>query len=111
VTDVLLGCVGGGIGVAVQRLWLNRVPPVRPAARHRQLQKALIWAAAAVVYSMFLALLFWAPFDWTHDTAGVEKRLHGFWVVPFSRLYSGTEYHALVHILRRVLWFVPLGVL
>ncbi|MCA9116956.1 MAG: VanZ family protein, partial [Planctomycetaceae bacterium] len=111
VTDVLLGCVGGGIGVAVQRLWLNRVPPVRSAGRPRQLQQALIWAAVAVVYSMFLALLFWAPFDWTLDPAGVEGRLHGFWAVPFSRLYFGTEYHALVHILRRVLWFVPLGAL
>lgn len=67
------------------------------------------WLITAALYAVLLVVVFSAPFEILHDRQQWKLRYEGFWTVPFARLYYGTEFHALSQILRKVLFFVPLG--
>lgn len=60
---------------------------------------------------MVLAAVFWSPFDVTHDKHLIKQRLDGLVQVPFSALYAGSDFNAMNQVLRKGLWYAPLGVL
>lgn len=108
-TDVIMALLGAAIGVQIggklgkpvmvtmvsqpgsQRLWLG-------------LGAALLWTAVLVV-------VFWYPFAFRLEGEFVRQNLAGFFKVPFYTYYYGTEYRAATEALRKIGFFIPLGVL
>ena len=84
-------------------------PPSETVAPTRY--PAMPWLIGFMLYTCFLVILFWAPFEFTHDKTVIKSQLNGFFAVPFARLYRGSYTKALFLILRKTLWFAPLGVL
>jgi glycopeptide antibiotics resistance protein len=58
-----------------------------------------------------LAVVFWSPFDFRVERAFVLERLPRLWRVPLTSYYYSTEYRALTELLRKTLFFAPLGVI
>ena len=110
-TDVLTAGAGcwlgswlpGLNGAATQAATAPGQPAARAGAmRHLPAALFLLWAAGVLI-------LFWFPFDVRTEGAWLRPRLEGFWRVPFSTYYQGTEFHALNELLRKVLAFAPGG--
>jgi glycopeptide antibiotics resistance protein len=108
--DLLTGTAGVAGGA-----WL--MGRLRGAATVNSTVTAPRWTTAAplllmtVAYSGLLLAIFWAPFDFTTDADLVRRRVQGFFRVPFSALYWGSEFHAVTQVLRKLLLFAPLGAL
>lgn len=56
-----------------------------------------------------LLFVFWFPFDFRTDGAFIKSRLDFMQRVPFEVYYFGTEYRAITEVLRKTLFFAPLG--
>jgi glycopeptide antibiotics resistance protein len=56
-----------------------------------------------------LLFVFWFPFDFRTDGAFIKSRLDFVQRVPFEVYYFGTEYRAITEVLRKTLFFAPLG--
>jgi glycopeptide antibiotics resistance protein len=115
VTDVFTAAAGAAVGIAVgSRLKRERarrddsaaLDPRSAPATQRWMPFALsgLWIAA-------LAFVFWFPFDFRTDGAFVRSRLDFVLRVPFEVYYFGTEYRAITEVLRKTLFFAPLGAL
>ncbi len=107
-TDLLTELIGVVIGAYLMMLYR----PVTERDEGRAQPVSLIhfgWLAAAVSWCVVLCLGFWTPFDFAFDKEMLRDRLEGFFRVPFSSLYSGNDFNAIVQITRKTLLFVPLG--
>lgn len=69
------------------------------------------WLLAALVYAALSVVVACAPFDLVDDPQLRVARLRSILRVPFSSLYTGSEFQAVTIILRNVLWLAPLGIL
>jgi len=110
VTDVLLGTLGVGIGACLMR-WLRRwrreeEPPQPIAVATR---RSCLWLGSAGVYAVFVVAVFCAPFNPIDDRRELKRRYEGFYRVPFAALYGGSEYKAVSEVLKKGLFFAPLG--
>ena len=112
-TDVLTGLCGVAVGAWLMRRWRSRLTrevgePVSPAFR-----RAAGWLALAAAYAVLLAAIFCvtgdAALDLDADKQQIRQRFEGFWRIPFAALYTGSEFNALSEILRKMLWYAPLG--
>ena len=56
-----------------------------------------------------LLVVFWYPFDFRTDGAFIKSRLDFLQRVPFEVYYFGTEFRAITEVLRKTLFFAPLG--
>jgi hypothetical protein len=56
-----------------------------------------------------LLFVFWFPFDFRTDGVFIKSRLDFVQRVPFEVYYFGTEYRAITEVLRKTLFFAPLG--
>ncbi|MCO6459433.1 MAG: VanZ family protein [Pirellulaceae bacterium] len=82
----------------------------------RSLTKALTWGPrpwllATLAYAALSLVVACAPFDLVDDPQLRVERLRSILRVPFSSLYTGSEFQAVTIILRNVLWLAPLGIL
>jgi len=105
VTDVLTAAIGAALGsFAGGRLAAREAPTGRPLPWAAWLPFALAagWMAA-------LCFVFWFPFDFRTDGAFIKSRLGFVQRVPFEVYYFGTEYRAITEVLRKTLFFAPLG--
>jgi len=105
VTDVLTAAAGAGLGVQigarlVKHRAIHRPPP--DWAIGLPFLLAAGWAAV-------LLLLFWFPFDFQTEGSFIKERLALMHRVPFETYYFGTEFRALTEVLRKTLFFLPLG--
>lgn len=109
-TDLVTAAVGGGLGVALG---------ARSAAQGRSRGRTgglfvpqWVWPALALLgWSLFLAALFWYPFNFRPEREVAQTRLELFWRVPFYSYYYGSEFRAATELLHKVLFFVPVGAL
>jgi hypothetical protein len=70
----------------------------------------VIWFGVAGLYSLFLALVFCAPFHpILQDRPQLKERFLGFWCVPFAALYQGSEFNSISEVIKKGLFFAPLG--
>lgn len=104
VTDVLLAAVGGAAGAGLHRAlaaWLALQPWRRDAWLVRLWW---LWLAGAMA-------VLWLPFDfrWPDDVAAAG--LQAFTRLPFQTYFERGEFHALNEILRKMLVFLPGGLL
>ena len=105
VTDLFTAVLGAALGSLVgsrlaTRAALQNTPPLW--ANWLPFALATGWMAA-------LCFVFWFPFDFRTDGAFVKSRLDFVQRVPFEVYYFGTEYRAITEVLRKTLFFAPLG--
>lgn len=109
VTDIITASLGSLAGAAcVSRAWLRRdgVPEQGSATTRR-----MPWPSLWLAWSALALAVFWYPFEFDASSDFVRPRLAGWAGVPFATYYMGTEYHALTELLRKVLMFMPGGLL
>lgn len=113
VTDLFTAAVGATLGTTIASRLRSRAPheditvdrfPSAAMRRWTPFALSALWMAA-------LALVFWFPFDFRTDGAFVRSRLDFVLRVPFEVYYFGTEYRAITEVLRKTLFFAPLGAL
>jgi glycopeptide antibiotics resistance protein len=105
VTDILTASVGAALGSFAGGYLVRREAPAgKPLAWGAWLPFALAagWMAA-------LLFVFWFPFDFRTDGAFVKSRLDFVQRLPFEVYYFGTEFRAITEVLRKTLFFAPLG--
>ncbi len=105
VTDIFTAAIGAALGSFVGgRLAAREAPTAQPVPWAAWLPFALAagWAAA-------LLFVFWFPFEFHTDGAFIKSRLDFVYRVPFEVYYFGTEYRAITEVLRKTLFFAPLG--
>lgn len=105
VTDLFTAAAGAALGV-----WIGG----RLAAREAPASQAPPWSAwlpfaLAAGWVAALMFVFWFPFDFRTDGAFIKSRLDFVQRVPFEVYYFGTEYRAITEVLRKTLFFAPLG--
>ena len=105
VTDVFTAAFGAVLGSFVGgRLAAREVATGHPPSWAASLPFAL---AAGWVAALFF--VFWFPFDFRTDGAFIKSRLDFVQRVPLEVYYFGTEYRAITEVLRKTLFFAPLG--
>ncbi|MGE5321169.1 MAG: VanZ family protein [Hyphomicrobiaceae bacterium] len=105
VTDILTASAGAALGsFAGGHLARREARAGKPLPGGAWLPFALAagWMAA-------LLFVFWFPFDFRTDGAFVKSRLDFVQRVPFEVYYFGTEFRAITEVLRKTLFFAPLG--
>ena len=103
VTDVFTAAIGAALGV-----WVGGRLVDAPVGRTLQWGTWLPFALAAG-WMAALLFVFWFPFDFRTDGAFIKSRLDFVYRVPFEVYYFGTEYRAITEVLRKTLFFAPLG--
>lgn len=112
-TDILTGAVGGLIGALIARRFVvARGKDGGNTDLHSvfQSRRLLIGWLGYLAWTVALCVIFWYPYDVTIKRDVVAKAIDGFFSVPFRTYYFGSEYRAVTELLRKVLFFVPLGV-
>lgn len=109
VTDIVIGVAGGVLGICLARGLVAGRPAARSETRTKPRYAWLGWLAVVAVYAAALAALFLWPMDFSLDRATVKERLDGFFDVPFSKMYNGPIFESASNLVRKVLWFAPLG--
>ena len=101
-------CVGW-----IARRWFARDLSQHPAEPpwYRSLGITAVWLSVAAIYAAGLIALFWSPFEFVWDVGFAKQRWEDFFRTPFAALYYGSEFHATEQVLRKVLFFAPLGAL
>jgi len=112
-TDIVTAATGAAAGGWLMRRWYAEDLAQRPVepGRFRDMGIAAAWLSAAVLYAAGLIALFWSPFEFVWDLDFAKQRWQEFFRTPFAALYLGSEFHATEEVLRKVLFFAPLGVL
>jgi glycopeptide antibiotics resistance protein len=105
VTDIFTAAAGAALGSFIGG---------RLAAREASASQPLPWAewlpfVLSAGWMAALLFVFWFPFDFRTDGAFIKSRLDFVHRVPFEVYYFGTEYRAFTEVLRKTLFFAPLG--
>lgn len=112
VTDLVTGSVGVALGaVAARYLTVENGGALRPETPSARTRIDGRFLAAALGYAALVAAVFWAPFDFTLDPEILKPKVKEFLRVPFQALYVGSDFNTMVQVLRKSLWFAPLGAL
>ncbi len=105
ITDLFTAAAGAALGsFAGGRLAVRAAPASRMPAWSGWLPFAL-----AAGWMALLLFVFWFPFDFRTDGAFIKSRLDFAQRVPFEAYYFGTEYRAITEVMRKTLFFAPLG--
>ena len=109
-TDVITGTVGVWLGVWFTKR-LCKLPNMAPQPVAQVLRDRMVWGGLALVYTAILCAFFWWPFNIEQDNELIAERMEGYFRVPFSAMYWGSEFNALTQMLRKTLLFSVLGFL
>ena len=107
--DIILTSTGIALGV----VFMHKVYGVKSKGRIEEKKdyhlRTWPWLIFSFFYSVFLVVVFCIPFDPINDMSMIKSRYIGFYKVPFSALYHGSEFNAVSEILKKGLFFAPLG--
>jgi glycopeptide antibiotics resistance protein len=111
-TDLFTGTFGIVIGHWIARRWRTPVAPQKSENLDgpKKLIQISVWSCLLIGYSIVLISVFWYPFDLIEDIALVKDRWRHFFKLPFSAMYYGTEFNAVIQVVRKTLFFMPIGV-
>ena len=112
ITDIITGSVGAAIGVIVcikQPFW--KIRPPEPRIKTDK-QNKLTWIGLGLfcVWCLFLAAVFWYPYELLIERKFVESQLNRFFQVPFHVYYYSGGLTAITAVFRKALFFIPLGI-
>ena len=108
-TDVLSGGLGCWIGaLCLPAVW--RAAPDETAGMAAGTQSALR-SGWIIAWAVAVPALFWYPYQADWSGAFLAERWQQAFRVPFATYYMGSEYHALNELLRKLLVFLPGGLL
>jgi glycopeptide antibiotics resistance protein len=112
-TDILTQTLGAAAGAWWMGRWFAGTQSPAPACRRqfRGLAVAALWLIAAMFYSVAVTALFWSPLEFVWDVELARQRWAEFFRTPLTALYLGTEYNAVEQVLRKLLFFAPLGLI
>lgn len=112
-TDIVTAALGGAAGVGGTTLRPRRTEALAaPPRRDSQLRfRLFVWVLLLVGQLFVIALVFWYPFQFELDRNLVREGVTALNKVPFQAYYYGTEFRAATQLLRKSLFFLPLGVL
>ncbi|NQU22400.1 MAG: VanZ family protein [Candidatus Nealsonbacteria bacterium] len=115
--DVITGTLGVAIGAWIMRRLRataaeNGLPTDEPSLLGR---RARLCGGLAAVYVLLLAVVFCADSLQTLDPdvhqQEIRTRFEGFFCVPFASLHKGSNFNAISEVLKKTLFYAPLGVL
>lgn len=113
VTDILTAAAGSGLGILIAAR-IRGTPvqeqPFGVAGRSDIVRHAIQGLALYFLWTVVLTLFFWFPFDFRIDRTLIGARLSSLTDFPFYSYFYGTEFRALTAALRKILFFIPLGV-
>ncbi|MEO7273221.1 MAG: VanZ family protein [Vicinamibacterales bacterium] len=108
ITDVLGGCIGVGLGVAIAR----RLLPARHEVRSRPVAAASRGAALLLgCWVLVVVVYHWMPYDFSTDRGMIRGKIAGLSFVPFAGYAPGSDLNALNDVLAKLGLAAPLGVL
>ncbi len=108
--DVLTGTIGTALGVRIAHgMRAGGSFDAQTSKPTRFARGTLAALGAIVMYSGLLCTVFWWPFEGELSAQQAAERMEGFLRVPFTALFWGSEFNAVTQVLRKVLYFVPLG--
>lgn len=112
VTDIVLGSLGG-VGGVLLALRMPSCEFVPLKARPRLCSGyRMTWVGIALfcLWCFSLALIFWFPYETLIERKFIETQLDRFFQVPFYVYYYSGGLTAVTAVLRKSLFFMPLGV-
>jgi len=110
-TTVILAAVGCSLGAVLMHRIRGRDPDFAHLLESLDSRRRAAGVCLALmgIYSLILLAVFCSGGVWETDPERIWRRFHGFWRPPMSALYWGREYNALSDVLRKILFFIPLG--
>ena len=113
VTTVALGTCGAFFGAALMRRLLRGPLSDSPASWTNAAARRAAGVCLALMgfYALVLLLEFCSGGIWESDQARLWKRFHTMWRLPLSALYWGSEANAVGDIVRKLVFYIPLGAL
>jgi glycopeptide antibiotics resistance protein len=110
VSDVVIGMLGAAAGAwGISKLYGQQGTAPMP---QRSSSWFMGWVLAGLCYVAILFVVFCAPLDHRITSAEeLKERYFSFYQIPFARLYWGSEFNATGQVLRKTLFFAPLGIL
>ncbi|SMC26261.1 VanZ like family protein [Desulfacinum hydrothermale DSM 13146] len=106
-TDIVAAAAAA---VAVALLWRPRQTSAAWGRGSRDSLLAVLGLVGFVVWCLVVVCVFWYPFNFTQNGMEISARLREFFRVPLVTYFYRSEIMGLTEILRRLLWFAPLGV-
>jgi VanZ family protein len=108
--NMLTGFVGVALGVLAMRRWrgAGRAEDAHPQGAASSRRNVVLLAAAAC-YAVVLVLVFCAPLDWISDSELIRSRYHEMIRTPLATLQQGHPLNALTQVIRKGVFFAPLG--
>ena len=112
ITDIILVSIGVGGGILLfLKLPLGDGVPRRPnSGSYSEYRMTWLGILLFFLWLFFLALIFWFPFDVLIERKFIESQLNRFFQVPFHVYYYSGGLTALTSVLRKTLFFMPLGI-
>ena len=113
-TDVFTALLGGWLGAIFMRPYVNRYGAKNINSiliKQKPSSKLKYYLLLFFFAPMMLCILFWYPFNFHFSVETFHARIGKLFSVPFMSYYFGTEYRAVTELTRRVLFFLPLGVI
>ncbi len=110
--DLITGTLGVVAGAWLARRWHRGTPNEEtPPEMRSSARRAWLRFVAAGAYALAIAALLCVPFEVTRDLEEIKARYEGFVGIPFAGLARGSHLDAVLDVLKKVLFFAPLGAL
>ncbi|MFN4341489.1 MAG: VanZ family protein [Azonexus sp.] len=104
VSDPLLAALGGSAGAYLA----NREQRLIAFMSGRS---SVFWFCAWLAWALSMLVVFWYPFDFSVGPALTEQVANMLTRLPFLTLFEETEFHAANEIIRKIVLFIPGGIL
>jgi glycopeptide antibiotics resistance protein len=111
VNDIAAAAIGACAGALLVRFMRPSAPVSALRDANRLWTSCVVWAAVFALWFAGVAALYWYPFDFNLSSFYLRRRIAAVSFVPFQTYYWTTPFNAVSELLRRVLLFLPAGIL
>ncbi|MDB5800570.1 MAG: hypothetical protein JWL63_1509 [Rhodocyclales bacterium] len=112
ITDVIVGGIGCYLGAClVHSMNINKSSSESAQETPLWTPPQLPWLPICAVWAVLTVAAFWYPFNFDTNADFLSLRIAGLGRVPFETYYRGTEFRAINELFRKILMFLPGGLL
>jgi VanZ family protein len=111
--DLALAGVGAALVIWAAQIFKrsDRAPEATGSGRTGHAPARIVpWAAAAFVWLVILAVVFWYPFNFNFESAFLRQRVLGVKQVPLYAYWASSPFRAVTEVLHKTGFLFPLGV-